>query len=152
MPALSPVDVAPLLDDPATIKVLAVPGPDDAPRLVPVPSLHRGEGDRLVLLESHESSESHRGLLRALWFDKAVALLLTHPDGRAVEIAARPDKAHVTGPLFLRHYQARLAEGNALSTVWELAPGQATDQSERARAEREALRHPDFIHLDRIAV
>jgi hypothetical protein len=89
-----------------------------------------------------------------LWFGGRVALLVSHPDGRAIEITARPHKAHVTGPLFLRHYQEiRAAEGDVgLSAVWEIDPERVTDQSRAARDEAEAARHPGFTHLDRLAV
>ncbi|MFD2232551.1 hypothetical protein [Phaeospirillum tilakii] len=153
-PAFDQAGLAALLADPATVKVLAVPGPGDLPRLVPVPALQEGDQERLVLPERHESAESQRGLLRALWYDRPVALLLTHPDGRALELRARPLQAHVTGPLFLRHYQElRGREGDVgLSAVWEIAVEAGFDQSLAARDAAEAARHPGFTHLDRIAV
>jgi len=152
--SVDPAVLASLLADPATTRILAVPGPGEWPRLVPVPSLHAGEDGRLLLLERHESAESHRGLLRALWYDRPIALLLTHPDGRALELQARPLKAHVTGPLFLQHYQdLRAREGDVgLSAVWEIGIEAGFDQSLAARDATEAARHPGFTHLDRIAV
>ncbi|MEO0034202.1 MAG: hypothetical protein RLZZ501_225 [Pseudomonadota bacterium] len=145
---------ATLLADPATTRILAVPGADDRPRLVPVPALQPGEDGILLLPERHDSAESHRGLLRALWYDRPVALLLTHPDGRALELHARPRQAHITGPLFQHHYQElRAREGDVgLGAVWEIAVEAEFDQSLAARDEAEATRHPGFTHLDRIAV
>ncbi|MCW2318823.1 hypothetical protein M2322_004392 [Rhodoblastus acidophilus] len=146
-------DVSALLDDPETIKILATVGADGAPHAVAKQSLHLGEDGCLHYLELLESSTTNKNMVRSLWFDGTVAITLAHRDGRSVQIKGRPIKVHITGELFQRHYRAlRLSDPEAdLASVWVIEPVAVTDQNARVRREAEAVRHPHFLHLDRLA-
>lgn len=154
MPEILTPEVRDLLADSLTVKILATTDGQGHPHAVVKHSLHLGENGRLHLLELLESSSSNRNLLRALWFGGHVAISLSAPDGRSVQIKGRPVKTHITGPLFLRHYQeVRARHGDIdLAAVWEIEPDAVTDQSFGARKDVEDALHPAFIHLDRLAV
>ncbi|MBB4197806.1 hypothetical protein CCR94_11730 [Rhodoblastus sphagnicola] len=146
-------DVADLLADTDTIKILATVGADGAPHAVVKQSIHLGEDGNIHYLERLESSVTNKNMVRSIWFNRTVAITLAHGDGRSVQIKGRPVKAHITGELFLRHYRAaRAGDPEAdLAAVWVIEPQTVTNQNARARREAEAALHPHFIHLDRLA-
>ena len=95
-----------LLDDPATVKILATVDGDGAPHAVVKQSLHAGaDGRRLFYLELLDTSATNRNLVGSLWYDGRVAITLAGSEGRSVQIKGRAVKNHVTGPLFLEHYR-----------------------------------------------
>lgn len=148
---LSPEAVS-LLNDDAVIKVLVTVDADGVPHAVVKQSLHEADG-RIRYLELFETSTTNRNLVRSIWFDGVVSVTLASPDGRSLQIKGRPVKNHISGPLFLEQYQrVRALYGDVdLAGVWEIEPDEVTDQSIAARRSQEAVRHPTFIHLDRIA-
>jgi len=149
---LSPEVIA-LLGDAAATKVLATVGPDGVPHAVVKHSLHLGPDGNIHHLERIESSVTNGNLVHSLWFDLPVAISLSTADGRSVQIKGRPLKVHITGPLFLEHYQQlRRAGGDAeLAGVWVIRPERVTEQGLGARQAAEDARHPHFHHLDRLA-
>jgi hypothetical protein len=152
MPATLTPDIVALLDDEATVKILATVGADGAPHAVEQPSLHDG-GGAIHYLELLETSETNRNLVHSIWFGGAVAIALIGRDGRRAQIKGRPVKLHVTGPLFLKHYH-RLRETHpdaGLAGVWVIEPDEVADEDFAAKKAREEALHPDFVHLDRIA-
>ena len=135
-------DVIDLLNDPATVKVLATVDGDGAPHAAIKRSLHLAGDGKLHFRELIESSATNRNLVRALWFDRAVSILLYAPDGRSVLIKGRPVKTHITGPLFQRHYQevrARLGDVD-LAAVWVIVPVSVSDQRVALRGEPPRMR------------
>jgi hypothetical protein len=143
-----------LIADNSTVKIVATVDGDGRPHAVLKASLHVADDGRLHYLEKIETSATNRNLLRALWFGGGVAIALVAPDGRSVQIKGRPIKIHITGPLFLRHYQElRARDGDAdLAAVWVIEPDEVIDQDLAARRAEEEARHPSFVHLDRLAV
>src|SRR6185369_468035 len=95
-----------LLADPATVAIIATSGSDGSPHLTVSRHLELLEDGRLLHLELLESSETSRNLLRALWFDTRVAVILHGGNGQSLELRGKPVKAHISGPLFRRHYEA----------------------------------------------
>ena len=143
-------DVIELVNDPATIKVLATIGPDGVPHAAVADALYAAPDGTLHYLEPIETSATNRNLVNAIWFDGVVAIALIGAAGRHVEIRGRPLKNHITGPLFLDYYR-RVREAGDLAGVWAIVPEQVVDQDLAARRSLESARHPAFIHLDRLA-
>lgn len=142
-----------LLNADTTVKLLATTDAQGIPHVVAKQSLHLGTDGRIHYLEQLETSQSNRNLVRAIWFDRTVAIALIGANGENWQIKGRPVKAHVTGPLFLEHYRAlRQQDPDAdLAAVWVIAPAEAIDQSLCRRRQEERQRHPHFVHLDRLA-
>lgn len=145
--------VVELLQDPATVKVLATVGGDGVPHAVVKQSLQLGEDGNLYYLEQLESSRSNSNMVRSIWFDKTVSVLLVGQGARAVQIKGRPIKAHITGALFQEQYNRLRAErpDADLAAVWVIEPESVIDENPAIRRSEEARKHPHFVHLDRLA-
>ena len=143
-------DVIELVNDPATVKVLATVGADAVPHAVAADSLYVAPDGTLHYLEPLESSATNRNLVYSIWFERSVAIALSGTGGRRLQIKGRPVKNHITGPVFLEHY-ARVRERGDLAGVWAIAPEEVIDEDLAARRGAESERHPTFIHLDRLA-
>lgn len=151
--AISP-EIAALLADPATVKILATVDGEGYPHAVEKQSLRLAEDGTLHYLELLESSNTNRNLVRSLWFDAKVAIALKGADGSTVQIKGRPIKTHIVGALFQRAY-AELREADPdgdLAAIWVIEPLEVIDQSIATRRAREDALHPTFIHLDRLAI
>lgn len=146
--------IAILLEDPATVAIVATLDENGAPRSVPSPFLRQDAAGRLVHLELLETSTTHRNLLRSIWFDKPVSVTLNGRNGQVLVIAGRPHKAHVSGPLFSDYYRevrSKLDDAD-LAAVWLIEPLQIHDETYVTRKAREEELHPFHLHLDRLAV
>jgi hypothetical protein len=99
-----------------------------------------------------ESSRTNRNLVRGIWYDRPVAVLLTGQGDRSFQIKGVPIKAHVSGPIYQRHYKiARERLGDVdLAAVWVIRPDEIIDQSWTTRSQEERNKHPTFTHLDRL--
>jgi len=153
MPVTIPAEIAALLADPATVKILATVDAEGNPHAVEKRSLHLAEDGTIHHLELLESSNTNRNLVRGIWFDGKVAIALRGSDGRNVQIKGRPIKTHITGALFQRAYAALRAQDSKsdLAAIWVIEPLEVIDQGLEARRAREDGLHPTFIHLDRLA-
>lgn len=149
---LDPALVALLRDD-ATTKVLATVGADGKPHAAVKQSLTVSEEGNLVHHELLESSRTSKNLLRALWSDGRVSVLVRRDDESWV-ITGRPIRAEIAGPDFQREYvriRERLGDVD-LAALWVIEPEAAARQSYAARRADEEAAHPHFTHLDRIRV
>jgi predicted pyridoxine 5'-phosphate oxidase superfamily flavin-nucleotide-binding protein len=152
MSALLNPDIVALLEDRQTLKVLATVDGEGVPHAVVKGSLRANAQGNLQLLELIETSQSNRNLVRGLWFDQQVAVLIKGQDGRSFQIKGVPVKAHVSGPIFQKHYtevRARLGDVD-LAAVWIIRPDVVIDETPSVRAKEEQAAHPNFIHLDRL--
>ncbi len=140
-----------LLRDETSTKVLATVGADGAPHAVVKQSLSvDGEG-QLVHLELLESSRTNKNLLRALWSDGRVSVLV-RGGAESWQVKGRPLRADVAGPEFQEEYvriRARLGDVD-LAARWVIEPEEVIRQSFAVRRAQEELAHPHFVHLDRI--
>lgn len=133
-------------------KVLSLKGikakyPDVSPFVI-----LKNDAGRVVLLELSEYSETNRNLVRAIWFDRKVALSLRSSDNRSYHIVGKPERAIIAGPVFERYYQdihARLGDVD-LSTVWIIEAESLAEKGKAAAAKVNEGRLP-LIHLDRIS-
>jgi predicted pyridoxine 5'-phosphate oxidase superfamily flavin-nucleotide-binding protein len=154
MPAAHTADLKELLDDPATVGTIATLDESGAPHAVPSPFLRLDAAGRLVHLELLETSHTHRNLLRSVWFDRPVSIVLSGTEGRVLVLKGRVHKAHVSGPLFSDYYrEVREQLGDAdLAGVWLIEIQEVINETYALRKAREEELHPFFLHLDRLAV
>jgi predicted pyridoxine 5'-phosphate oxidase superfamily flavin-nucleotide-binding protein len=141
-----------LFADPETTKVLATVDEHGVPHVVVKQSLQVDQDGNLLFLELLESSRTNRNLVRSIWYDRTVAVSIRGTSGASFQIKGKPIKTHITGPVFLKHYQAvreRLGDVG-LAAVWIVEPDEVHDESFAARQAKESEKHPTFRHLDRL--
>lgn len=145
-------EVIDLLNDPATIKVLATIDSDGLPSNVVRNSLYLADDHTLHLPELLESSATNRNLLGSLWFDRKVAISLLGQDGRSFQIRGKPVKTHVSGPLFQQHYvKTREKLGKVgLAAVWVIEPEAVWSEDFATLRERQVAERPTLTHLDQL--
>ncbi len=145
-------EVTRLLQDESTVKVLTTVDEHGAPHSVVKGSLTLDDDGNLIVLELLESSRTNRNLVRSIWYDRKVSVLLKGTGTVSYQIKGVPVKAHVAGPVFQKHYVAirkRLGDVD-LSTVWVIKPEEVINESPSVRRDEEQAKHPVFIHLDRL--
>ena len=147
-----PKEAAELINDPATIKVLATVDESGAPHLAVKQSLHLDREGRLVYTELLESSRSNRNLVRSIWFGGTVSVLVSGPGGAGWQVKGKPVKTLIAGPVFRNHYQEiRSQLGDVdVAAVWIIEPEEVSDGSFKTRSSEEEARFPYFNHLDRL--
>jgi len=153
MDTLRGQEVRTLLAAPGTVGVIAAADAGGTPRLSVSRHLELLDDGRLVHLELFESSETSRNLLRALWFDRQVAVILHGANGHSLELQGKPVKAHISGPVFRHYYEAiRIRLGDVgLAAVWLIEPEAIRDDSLQTRRQTEKELFPFHLHLDQLA-
>jgi|AGTN01.1.fsa_nt_gi hypothetical protein len=146
-------EVLRLLESGDTVKILATVDGNGVPHAVVKDAVFPDEEGKLISLEVIESSRTNSNLVHSIWFKRKVALTLLGSDGTSYQIKGTPTHCLVTGPIFERHYRAvREKLGDVdLAAVWVIVPEEIRNETFRVRAEEEAVAHPLFLHLDRIA-
>lgn len=145
-------EVVDLLHAQTTVKVLTTVDEHGVPHSVIKGSLALGEDGNLIVLELLESSHTNRNLVRSIWYDRKVSILLKGEGTVSYQIKGIPVKAHVAGPVFQKYYAAireRLGDVD-LSAVWVIRPDEVINESPAVRRREEEAKHPTFIHLDRL--
>ncbi|BBB89617.1 MAG TPA: hypothetical protein PKA28_14295 [Methylomusa anaerophila] len=146
-------EVAELLADKETVKVLATIDAQGVPHAVIKQTIHADENGNLVYLELLESSVTNKNLVRSIWFKKKVSIAIKGKTGISYQITGSPIKAVVAGPIFQKHYvsiREKLGDVD-LAAVWIIEPEEVRNQTFKVRKSREEEAHPIFIHLDRLA-
>ncbi|AJE02161.1 hypothetical protein [Geobacter pickeringii] len=146
-------DIIDLIHDPATTTVLATLDGNGFPEAVVTDTIRVDEHGNLLYLELLESSGTNRNLVRSIWFNGRVAVAVGGKAGERWQIKGRPVKTHITGDLFLQHYQeVREQRGDVeLAAVWVIEPDEVADERFETRKSEEERAHPSFRHLDRLA-
>lgn len=142
-----------LLADQETVKVLATVDQQGAPHAVVKQSIQLGEEGNIFYLEGLETSRTNKNLVRSIWFDHRVSIVVKGKEGQSYQIKGRPIKTHITGALFQAQYQAlrqRLGDVD-LAAVWVIEPEEVIDETPAKRRAEEQAKHPFFTHLDRLA-
>jgi hypothetical protein len=146
-------EVVELLSNMETVKVLATIGQDGVPHAVIKQTLHLGEDGNLIYLELLESSQTYKNLLRSIWFNRKVSVVLNGKEGQSYQIKGKPVKNIISGPIFQKHYTSireRLGDVD-LAAVWIIEPEEAMNQTYKVRKATEEASHPYFKHLDQLA-
>jgi hypothetical protein len=140
-------------NDQNTIKVLGTVDTNGVPHVVVKQSAHIAEDGNIHYLELIESSRSNANMVRSIWFDGMVSFTAIADEARAIQIKGKPIKAHITGPLFLKHYEKlqEIRPGADLAAVWVIKPEKIIDQHPEKRRAVEVEKHPHFVHLDKLA-
>jgi hypothetical protein len=149
MAAILNRELTELFNDDATVKVLATVDGDGVPHVVINQSLHAAGDGAIHFLELHEFSLTGRNLVRSIWYDRPLAILLKGADGRTVQIKGRAVKNLISGRLFQQHYvNLRAQYGDVdLAGVWIVQPDQIIDENPNSQA----ATNSHYPHLDRIA-
>ncbi len=142
-----------LLQDKETLKVLVTTDENGTPHAVIKQTLHLDEDGRLAYLELLESSQTNKNLVRGIWFDRKVSVVLKGKDGESFQIIGKPVKAVITGQEFQKHYvDIRRELGDVdLAAIWLIEPENFREETFQVRKAQEEARHPLFKHLDRLA-
>lgn len=146
-------EVIELLTDKETVKVLSTTDEKGAPHVVVKQSLHLGDDGNLIYLELLESSQTNKNMVRSIWFNRKVAIILKGKSGLSYQIKGKPIKAIISGPEFQKHYvnlRERLGDVD-LAAIWVIEPEEVINESYLVRKAQEEATRPYFKHLDRIA-
>ena len=98
-PMLS-AEVISLLKDRASLKVLATTDGQGNPHAVVKGSLTVLDDGLLAYREAIASSRANANMLRSVWFDKAVSVLVVGSNGHAYQIKGRTHRYVISGPIF----------------------------------------------------
>ncbi|MDR1656267.1 MAG: hypothetical protein LBT47_01765 [Deltaproteobacteria bacterium] len=145
-------DLVAALLEPASVKVLGVVNGDGAPHLAVKNSIRLEHDGNLAFDELIETSRSNAGLVRAMWFNRKVAINVVSPSGQAWLLSGRPIRTVISGGEFRRRYEAVRSQDphGGLAAIWHI---KIDDLSETTLAKRrldEETAHPLLIHLDRL--
>ena len=108
----------------------------------------------LVYPEGFESSQINKNLVRSLWFDRRISVLVLDPELGPLELRGIPRRAIISGPRFEQAYRAaQNAHPDAdLSTLWLIEVQEVISRSRESRQRDQDSCHPIVAHLDRFAV
>lgn len=153
MPLALEQEVIDLLNNDTTIKIIASIDGEGVPHIEVKQSLHLGSDGQIHLLEFHEYSTTSKNLVRSIWFNRPLAILLRGADGHCIQVKGRAVKNHISGSLFQQHYsRVRDEFGDIdLAGVWIVEPDEIIDQGYEQNPYSLASENPTYIHLDRIA-
>jgi hypothetical protein len=141
-----------ILEDPASIKMIASVDLEGRPHVVVKGSISLNEAGQIQYLEFFENSRTNKNLLVSLWYNKPVAINVVSPDKRSFQIKGRAVRSIIAGREFEKYYiQARARDpDNDLSSIYLIDIDEVTEQTYRLRRAEEAERNPLYIHLDRL--
>lgn len=142
-----------LFNEQETVKILSTVDQDGNPHATVKQTLSIDEDGNLFYLELLESSRTNQNLVRSIWFNRKVTVIIKGKAGESYQIKGTPVRNIITGPIFQKHYiEIRERLGNVdLAAVWVIRPEEIINQTYQARRETEETNHPYFTHLDRLA-
>lgn len=146
-------ELAVMLGEADTVKLLVTTDEKGAPHAVVKNSLRLDEDNHLIYFELLESSQTNKNMVRSIWFNRPITVAVVGANGGSYQIKGKPLKAIVSGHSFRKYYeQIREENGDAdLAAVWVIEPQEIVDQSFPARRQQEEASRPYFKHLDRLA-
>ena len=147
-----PKDAVEMLLDPRAFKVLATTDDQGNVHVVAKDSLTLLDDGSLAYGEVLESSVTNANMVRGIWFDRRVAVLVCGRQGRGYQIKGKPHRFVTTGPLFKQFYLAareKLGPDSDLAGVWIIAVDEVREQTLATRKEEEERKHPNMRHFDR---
>lgn len=146
-----PPAVRALLAAEASIKLLVTLDEAGVPRPWVATYLHACRDGTLHYLVVEEGSIANKSLVRSIWFDQRLAIILIGGDGQSLIIQGKVARNHFTGPIFLDHYlRLRDTTGEDLASLWEIIPEEIGDgRGLEGRTPVEGAY--SVLHFDRIA-
>jgi predicted pyridoxine 5'-phosphate oxidase superfamily flavin-nucleotide-binding protein len=153
MPIQLSQEVVSLINDKGAFKALATVDESGTPNVVQNDSIYVAENGNIHYLELLETSRTNHNLVRAIWFDRKVSIVVSGADQKSFQIKGKAIEVHITGPLYEKHYveiRQRLGDVD-LSGVWVIQPEEVIDENFTNRKNEEETKRPFFRHLDRLA-
>jgi hypothetical protein len=141
-----------IIEDPASIKVIASVDLEGRPHVVAKGSISIADTGQIQYLEFFENSRTNKNLLASLWYNKPVAINVISQDKRSFQIKGRAVQSIIAGRGFEKYYiqaQARDPE-NDLSSIYLIDIDEVIEETYRVRRKEERERNPLYIHLDRL--
>lgn len=148
-------DVKKIINNPASLKVVATVSRDGIPHAALKGSLHVEE-DQLVFYDFIQSSQVNKNLVNAIWFGGKVAVNVYHENGQeklSYLITGKPAKCITAGREFEALYvsfQEKYGKEMDLSAIWYIEPESIRDESLFSRKAEEEEKFPYIKHIDRL--
>jgi hypothetical protein len=143
-----------ILADKDTIKIIGTADAAGTPHLAGKGSIGVDDDGRLYYLELLEGSVTNKNMIRSLWFDKPIAILVIAKDRRSFHINAKPIKTLIANHVFEKYYELVQSKNpnNDLAAVYYFDVEAITERTYALRKDQEEELHPLYTHLDRWAV
>ncbi len=141
-----------ILDEPDTLKVLAVNNREGVPHVVFKGTLH-AEDNQFVFYDLLQSSEINKNLVNTIWFEKKLAINILSKDRRSFHIVGTPVKSVTAGKYFESVYeniQERFGRDTDLNAIWFIEPEEIQEVSFAYRQAEQREKFPILAHLDQI--
>lgn len=148
-------EIVDLINDSESIKVLATADEEGNPCTAFKDSMTVLDDGNLAFGEEFEGSQTNVNLVRSLWFNKNVELILRDRRGTTFQIKGKPYRYVHAGPLFKKFYLAereKRGPDSELAGVWIITPEEVRNETYEVRKKEEDERHPFFRHFDRESV
>lgn len=146
-------EVIDLIKDSKTIKIIATTDENGSPHAVVRENLTILDDGTVAYGEPFESSHTNSNVLRSIWVNKEVSILIQGKNGAGYQIKGQPVRYVINGPLYKQFYQAEIEKQDSdadLAGVWLIAPKEIRNETYSVRRSEEIEKHPHFQHLDRI--
>jgi len=142
-----------IVADPGSLKIVSALNENGTIHSAPKGSLKVNAAGQLEYIEVLESSSSYKNVIRSLWFDKKVSVLVIGADKRSYEITGNVKRILTAGRYFENAYSTILEKrGHGIAAVIQIDIESITDFDISKRIERQEREHFFFTHLDRFAV
>lgn len=141
------------IEDKESVKVFATIDRHGIPHVVAKESIAVTEDGQIRYWELLESSQTHKNVTYALWFDKKVAINIITKERKSYQIKGIPKKCLIAGHEYEEAYIAAQErdENNDLAAVYYIEPTEVIEESYPVRRKEEKEKHPLYVHIDRLA-
>ncbi len=139
----------------ASIAVIATTDEQGIPHVVRREGFTVLDNGVLAYAEELESSRTNSNLLRALWYDRYIAVTFWDDAGLAFQIKGKPIRFDFTSPLYKQYYadvQQKYGNDADITGVWLIEPLEIRNENRAVRKREAETVHPYFRHLDRSSV
>jgi len=142
-----------IVADSSSLKIVSALNENGTIHSAPKGSLKVNASGQLEYIEVLESSSSYKNVIRSLWFDKKVTVLVISADKRTYEIIGNVKRILTSGRYFEDAYNSFLEKrGRGIAAVIQIEVESINDLDISKRIERQEREHFFFTHLDRLAV
>lgn len=139
--------------DAGSLKIVSALNGDGTIHSAPKGTLTVNAAGQLEYLEVLESSASYKNVVRSLWFDKKVTVLVIGSDRKAYEIVGTVRRILTAGRQYEDAYKTFLEKrGHGIAAVIQIDIESVSDMAVSNGMERQEREHFFFTHLDRLAV